>query len=197
MGLGFIEVARVWGLNFEEFLAGFWRKSGGFLAKVWGVLTERKRVSTEIRDGHALEAFRLLGRHALVTFQAVLDQLVEGSRSGHPEEVFGLLRRHTLVTFRAVLVRLWGSEASCPKGAASSLQQEARRDHSVPWKPRAQKVPPFLFRKRPKCALKASCPKGAALSLPQEVRRDQNVPRAGGQVGTRRQCSSARGTHVL
>ena len=100
------------------------------------------------RFGHALEAFRLLGRHASVTVWAVLDQLVEGSRSGHPEEAFGLLRRHTLVTFPAVLVRLWGAEASCPKGAAFSLLQEARRDQSVPWKPRAQKVPPFLFRKR-------------------------------------------------
>ena len=63
-------------VNFEEFLAGFWRVSGETLAG----LTERKRVSTEIRDGHALEAFRLFKRHALVTFQAVLDQLVEGSQ---------------------------------------------------------------------------------------------------------------------
>ena len=104
-----------------ESLAGFWRVSGGFLAKVWRVLTERKRVSTEIRDGHALEAFRLLGRHALVRFEAVLGQFVEGSRSGPPEAAFGLLRRHALVTFRAVLS---GSEA------------------------RAQKVPTVLFCER-------------------------------------------------
>ena len=137
---------RVWGLNFEEFLAGFWRVSGESLAKVWRVLTERKRVSTEIRDGHALEVFRLLGRHALVTFQAVLDQFVEGSRSGHPEAVFGLLRRHALVTFRAVLS---GFRSSCPKGADPALLQAARRDQSVPLKPRAQKAPPVFLGKKP------------------------------------------------
>ena len=148
------------------FLAKVWRVSGRFLAGFWRVLTERKRISTEIRDGHALEAFRLLGRHALVTFEAILDQFVEGSRSGHPEAAFGLLWRHALVTFRAVLS---GFRSSCPKyakkrgvtKATPALLQEAWRDRSVPWKPRAQ--------------------------------RDQTVPRAGAVTEVCRQCSSARG----
>ena len=46
----------------------FWLKSGGFLAGS----TERQQVFTEIRGGHALKAFGLLGRHALVTFRPVL-----------------------------------------------------------------------------------------------------------------------------
>ena len=114
------------------FLAGFWRVFGESLAGFWRKLTERKRVSTEIRDGHALEAFRLLGRHALVTFRAVLGHLrslsgflwgwlaspaevrsrFEGvsplgaARFGHALEAFRLLGRHALVTFRAVLGHL-------------------------------------------------------------------------------------------
>ena len=68
---------------------------------------------------------------------------------GHAFKAFGLLGRHALVTFRPVLVVPWGLGASCPKGAPPALLREARRDRSVPWNSRAQKVPPVVFCKKP------------------------------------------------
>ena len=113
---------RVWGLNFEEFLAKVSRVFGESLADF-----DRKEAGFDRNSGRSrFRGVSPLGAPRFGHVSGCLGPaLVEGSRSGHPEAGFGLLRRHALVTFRAVLS---GSKSLCPKGADRALLQEARRD---------------------------------------------------------------------